>query len=647
MGTLGSVNQTNLTDSSGLATGATYYYRVFVVDTNEAYAASNEGSCTLLPLVYPFADGMANLDQWITTGNWGLTTSTAHSGPASLTDSPAGNYGPYADSLAQTAVDLSRASWPVLRFWDRYAMDGNTRALVVVNGQPVYEASGTQQDWSPHAVDLSPWAGLPNVQISFRLWNRSGGTADGWYVDDVSVSEEPVATLGYPFFEDFENGVSQWLPGNWSLSGSQPDTGTNAVHNKVADIWYNDTGLGTPNMLLTPAGEFDLAGAVNPQLVFWWRGYVNPYGSGTFWVQVYRAGLGWQPLWDNGSAGYNGTYDWTRAQVSLTNYVGTRIRLRVYMSGNPDIYIDHFGVGGLEPGAPTFVGPAQTGFVPVLRPTLVVGNAVQAEDLPLTYQFEVYSDPGLTNLVAQVPALASGASTTAWTVDINLANHASYWWRCRAAYLTNAGPWMATATFLVNQGGSPPNPPVVAWPLNGTILPSMDSPLTWYPAIDPDPYDVIAAYRLQVDSTPAFGSPVIDVTIPMNGPVTVNNWPWVTISAPVGDFAGVTNLVAGTNYYWRVQSVDSHFNPSGWSTETGSFVFLHLPPPVITSLQPAPDGSMLLSWEATTNKLYVEFTPSLTPPVTWSAVAGPLSGSGGLVPVATNSPSGFYRLRRE
>jgi len=142
VGTVTNPNQTSLTDSNGLATSTIYYYRVFVVDTNEVYAASNEGSCTTGPLGYPFADTLTNLDQWVTTGNWGLTTLTAHSGPSSLTDSPGGNYGPNSDSAAQTAVDLSHASWPVLRFWDRYAMDSSTRAIVVVNGAPVYEATG-------------------------------------------------------------------------------------------------------------------------------------------------------------------------------------------------------------------------------------------------------------------------------------------------------------------------------------------------------------------------------------------------------------------------------------------------------------------------------------------------------------------------
>jgi hypothetical protein len=645
--TISNPNQTSLTDSGGLATSTTYYYRVFVVDTNEIYGASNEGSCTTGPLGYPFADGLTNLDQWVTTGNWGLTTLTAHSGPSSLTDSPGGNYAPNSDSAAQTAVDLSHASWPVLRFWDRYALDSSTRAIVVVNGAPVYEATGTNGDWSQRAIDLSPWAGNANVQISFRLWAGSG-TADGWYVDDVSVNEQAPVALGYPFFEDFENGLSRWLPGNWGPNSFQPYSGTNSPHNRLGDLWYNTTGLGWANMLLTAAGEIDLTNAVNPQLVFWWRGTVNPYGSGTFWVQAYTAGQVWQTIWGNDTAGYNGTYDWTRAQVSLTNYLTRKIRLRLYSYGNPDVYLDHLGIGGLEPGAPSLNAPPQIGFVPVLRPTLVVNNAVQAENLPLTYQFEVYSDAGLSHLVAQVPALASGASTTAWTVDINLANHAQYWWRCRASYLTNAGPWMPTATFHVDQGGTPPTAPVLASPTPGAILPDTNSLLTWYPGFDPDPDDYVHAYHVQVAGGAAFASPVIDALLPMSGPLSQS--PWVTVSVPVGNFSGVSNLVPGTTYYWRVQSQDGHLNFSDWSAGLYSFVFAHgpqAPPATITAIELGTNHSILLRWTGPTANVYVEAAPSLVPPVAWTTVAGPCAGSSVSVPAVTNSTSGFFRLRSQ
>jgi len=43
----------------------------------------------------------------------------------------------------------------------------------------------------------------------------------------------------------------------------------------------------------------------------------------------------------------------------------------------------------------------------------------------------------------------------------------------------------------------------------------------------------------------------------------------------------------------------------------------------------------------------VEFTPSLVPPVYWTILAGPCAGSSTIVPTATNSPSGFFRLHSQ
>ncbi len=55
-----------------------------------------------------------------------------------------------------------------------------------------------------------------------------------------------------------------------------------------------------------------------------------------------------------------------------------------------------------------------------------MNNAIDFQGDPLTYRFEVYADAGLTDLVAQVPAVASGEGTSAWPVDVNLQNNAQY-----------------------------------------------------------------------------------------------------------------------------------------------------------------------------------------------------------------------------
>ena len=607
------------------------------------YVASvNELSATTTPLNYPFSDGMADLSQWIASGAWGLTTNTAHGGPGCLTDSPDGNYTADGDDSAQTSLDLRLASWPVLRFWDRYAVSGYSRAAVEVSGTSMYIVNGTRPEWNEQAVDLSWWAGQANVPVKYRLRRWSGERADGWYVDDVSVAEHVPVPLSYPFFENFESGLANWLPGPWHVATDYQKDGASSMFNRFTD----SSNVSGQNPMLSLGGWLDLTNAVNPQLVFWFRGDPSYYHR--LGAQVYAQGSGWATVFDNYNAGYEGSRDWTRIQLSLGAYVNRKIRLNFYTSGNPNVWIDKVGVGGIMPGAPTFVGPPQTGYVMELRPTLTVGNAVHAENFLLTYQFEVYSDSGLANRVAQVPMVASGVDTTSWPVDINLADNAQYWWRCRAWYGTNAGPWMATATFRVNAGGSPPLAVMLEAPSDGAQVPNADTVFSWSAGEDPDAGDWIQAYEFAVDNDPAFGSPEIYNTLLMAAPVTPG--PFVSIAAPLNQFAGYQSLQSGTRYYWRVRSRDGHGLFGPWSGENRSFVFGSAEPPVppvISAFTASGGGGFVLQWTGPSNNVYVDSTTNLSvSPIPWTPFAGPLSGSSYIIP-ATNWPCGFYRVRTQ
>src|SRR5690606_22123359 len=108
-------------------------YRVFTVDTNDAYTASNERSATTVPLNLPVSDSLENLDQWVTTGSWGISTQNPHGGSGTLADSPVGDYENSRDSYALTAVNLNGTSWPVLRFWDRVRMSSGDWGRVEVS----------------------------------------------------------------------------------------------------------------------------------------------------------------------------------------------------------------------------------------------------------------------------------------------------------------------------------------------------------------------------------------------------------------------------------------------------------------------------------------------------------------------------------
>jgi len=128
----------------------------------------------------------------------------------------------------------------------------------------MYVVNGTQNDWQQHSIDLSWWAGLANVPIRFHIDRWNNETADGWYIDDVSVSEQTPIPVSYPFFDGFDQGLGNWIPSTWHLVSDYQNDGAYSVYNRVAD----DNNITYEQPMLSMAGWMDLTNAVDPQLIF-------------------------------------------------------------------------------------------------------------------------------------------------------------------------------------------------------------------------------------------------------------------------------------------------------------------------------------------------------------------------------------------
>jgi len=188
--------------------------------------------------------------------------------------------------------------------------------------------------------------------------------------------------------------------------------------------------------------------------------------------------------------------------------------------------------------------------------------AFSAKLLSYSYRFEIYSDAALTQLVAQVPAVAQGDGETSWQVDVNLNDHATYWWRCRADDGDDTGPWSEVATFLVNEINNPPNIVNLEAPVNAGVLWSWQDTLVWSTVDDPDPGDVILDYQIEIDDDPTFGSPVVSMEgIEVSGVPSGSGY---LVGLTLEDLVGVGGLDTGV-WYWRVRARDSRFRYGDWS----------------------------------------------------------------------------------
>ncbi len=636
---------TTFTDT-GLVARKTYYYRVFLYNQYDDGIGSNQSSAMTAGVGWPWTDNFeTNQPGWTFTGSWTRWPGVGRDGSAALVDSP-GDYANSSCHYAQFAVDLRGMTWPVLRFWDRHAIANNDWGRLFVSGDGggswtcVYGVSETRTNWLEQTIDLSPWKNSGQVWVRFQMDTDGGTQNDGWYVDDVSLGEQSPAPAAYPFHENFEAGLDNWLHSAWAVDTNQPYAGSYAIRDTVPPRLPPDSQLA-----LVLGRELNLTNAVNPTLTFQVRGQL--WDRTRFRAQASTdGGVGWSDL-----TGMNNNWDqtWTRMQASLTAYTNRSIRLRFIVwsewgsAPDQDLFLDNIGIGEPAPAAPTLAAPEYLASVDAVRPTLVVTNAVDYQDDALSYRFEVYADAALSNLVAQVPVVASGPEVTTWQVDVDLPNNAQYWWRCRASDGMNTGSWMAVATFFVNQINHAPTAPDLAGPPSGAIITNLNELLLWYPSEDQDAGDGVMRYELQIDNNPEFTAPVLEATN-ISAPAY-----WI-IGVTLDSLAGSSNLIWGTTCYWRVRALDSHGMASDWSAGPGTFQYgaaSVMPEPArITALRPGANRSLVLEWSGGVGQLYIERTLNLKP-ADWQTVAGPLQGTNWMFTPAPAERSGFFRMRSE
>ncbi len=628
---------------TGLSIGATYYYWVFACDTNDIWTLStNFVAVTTVPVILPFSDSFNDLSQWDVTGSWGIDTNEGV-----LADSPVGNYGNSQDTFAQTAVNLTGTVWPMLRFQDSYRLVAGDYGFVEVspNGSSytrVYGISGAQTNWMDQEIDLSQWKDQANLRIRFRLITDGSGVDDGWMIDDVTVIDRGPQMLPVPFYDGFEGGLTNWLESLWLLSTNAPFAGSNLVVNGVTHMRPEAQGR------LPLAGSMDLSLTTNPKVTFRVRGNLGAYAALRFQVSS-NGGLTWSDLWSvSHETGWN-TNQWQSLIFSLVNHRTANVRFRFlvfsYYGYNApiNIAIDHFSVGETTPGAPSLFSPANFGNVESIRPTLTVNNAFDPDFDPLTYRFEVYGDEALSNLLAQVPAVASGIDRTSWQVDVNLANSQQYWWRSQAFDGSNTGPWMAAGTFFINETNTPPATVIVAGPPKGATLRTAQGILSWYPTTDPDAGDEIRAYHIQVDHDPAFAGPLVDDENVLVGSAPSGSY-W-TVSRSLSELSGWDNLGMISNYYWRIRAQDTRFKWSEWSAPGQWFIY-GVPPPDPYRMQMNANGTLTFFWDVGTENFFVWHSPSLVSQ-NWQVIAGPLDQNQITISPPPGDGEGYYRVSGE
>lgn len=160
-----------------------------------------------------------------------------------------------------------------------------------------------------------------------------------------------------------------------------------------------------------------------------------------------------------------------------------------------------------------------------------------------SYTLEVSTAPTFAtkaiNKVVYAPA-------SEYTHTTDLLANTIYYWRVKANGTNGPSLYSQVRQFRT---GNPPSIPTLSAPANNALLSTLTPTLKWNKSTVPAG-TTFRWYELQIDTSNAFGSPVIEFTDEFD----------------LNDVEFVTDpLLEGTTYFWRVRSYNTAGEYSGWS----------------------------------------------------------------------------------
>ena len=195
------------------------------------------------------------------------------------------------------------------------------------------------------------------------------------------------------------------------------------------------------------------------------------------------------------------------------------------------------------PSAPGILSPAEHSEVLTLLPQLEISNSTDADDDPITYYFELFSDIEYTLLVEGRYDVDQAEPFTGWTISQNLEDNTHYFWRVRATDGFAYSLW-TYGDFFVNTVNDIPKIFNISLPSDGSSADSLRPVLEVTNSHDPDLDEL--TYKFEVYSD-------INLTTLVAASSDMDQGGNGSTSWQLG-----IDLDDGATYYWIVTAKDEH-----------------------------------------------------------------------------------------
>jgi len=192
--TTSEINYTDLEVTNG-DTYTYYITAVFMVSGEESGPSNVVTVVPMPPIAFPFYDDFeTGAPYWSFESPWGLQSGIYHSSSFSMTESPAGNYGPNMDvSATLRSLDLNGATSAQISFWARYQLESDYDFMyleVSTNGldwDQLASYTGNQNTWTQFTYPLNNYLNKENVVIRFHFTSDVYVEAQGMFIDDIEI----------------------------------------------------------------------------------------------------------------------------------------------------------------------------------------------------------------------------------------------------------------------------------------------------------------------------------------------------------------------------------------------------------------------------------------------------------------------------